>query len=82
VPAKTRLRTPTAAQNGQTSPAVTDRPCIDCLEEPPVHKTGARARPGAFWLLAYLFAAVMLGTTLLSRCMWCTRQNDTSPRAS
>jgi MFS family permease len=64
--AKTRLRSPTVAQNGHASPAVQDRPCIDCLEESPVHKTGARVRRAAFWLLASLFAAVMLGTTLLS----------------
>jgi MFS family permease len=52
--------------NGHPSPAVPDRPCIDCLEETPVHKTEVRERQTAFWLLAYLFAAVMLGTTLLS----------------
>jgi MFS family permease len=43
-----------------------DQPCVDCLQE-----TGAPARPAptirrpvAFWILTYLFAAVMLGTTL------------------
>jgi MFS family permease len=42
-----------------------DRPCVDCLEEaPPSPKTGIKGRRTAFWLLAYLFAAVMLGTTL------------------
>jgi MFS family permease len=66
VPAKTRLRTSTVAQNGHASSAVRDRACIDCLEEAPFHKTGAKVRRAAFWLLAYMFAAVMLGTTLLS----------------
>ena len=54
------------AQNGYSSPAVPDRPCIDCLEEAPVRRTGAGVPRAAFWLLAYLFAAVMIGTTLLS----------------
>jgi hypothetical protein len=57
---------PTVAQNGNAPPTVRDRPCIDCLEEAPVHKTEVRERQTAFWLLAFLFAAVMLGTTLLS----------------
>ena len=66
VPARNPPRTPSVAQNGHTSPAIPDRPCIDCLEEAPVHKSGGRVRPAAFWGLAYLFAAVMVGTTLLS----------------
>jgi Major Facilitator Superfamily len=42
-----------------------DRPCIDCLEEAaPGRKTGVRVRPAAFWLVAYLFGAVMLGQTI------------------
>ena len=42
-----------------------DLPCVDCVEEaPPNRQTGVSVRPAAFWLLAYLFAAVMLGTTL------------------
>lgn len=42
-----------------------DLPCVDCVEEaPPSRQTGVSVRPAAFWLLAYLFAAVMLGTTL------------------
>jgi MFS family permease len=42
-----------------------DRPCIDCLEQAaPSRKTGVSARPAAFWLLAYLFGAVMLGQTI------------------
>jgi MFS family permease len=42
-----------------------DRPCIDCLEETaPSRKPGVRVRPVAFWLLAYLFGAVMLAQTI------------------
>jgi MFS family permease len=42
-----------------------DRPCIDCLEEAgPSRKTGVSVRPAAFWLLAYLFGAVMLAQTI------------------
>lgn len=44
--------------------ALPDRPCIDCLQETPARGEGVRVRRGAFWLLAYLFAAVMLGGTL------------------
>ena len=55
-----------AAAPGESSSLVLpDRPCVDCLEErPPSRKAGVSVRPVAFWLLAYLFAAVMLGTTL------------------
>src|SRR6476469_9352567 len=43
-----------------------DQPCADCLDHSPA---AARRRPGvpgrvAFWLLAFVFAATMLGTTL------------------
>jgi MFS family permease len=45
--------------------AVPDRPCIDCLEETVQgREAGIGVRASGFWLLAYLFAAVMLGTTL------------------
>jgi MFS family permease len=43
-----------------------DRPCVDYLGEavtPGRHRLAIR-RPVAFWLVAYLFAATMLGTTL------------------
>ena len=43
-----------------------DEPCADCLKEtaaPPRPRLTIR-RPVAFWIVAYLFAAVMLGTTL------------------
>jgi MFS family permease len=44
-----------------------DRPCSDCLEEAaPGPRAGVGVRPAAFWLLAYLFGAVMLGTNLLT----------------
>ncbi len=51
-----------------SQPAVVgaDRPCVDCLDD--VVSPGSSrlpvGRPVAFWLLAYLFAALMLGTTL------------------
>jgi MFS family permease len=42
-----------------------DQPCVDCLDQP----AAAPGRPGvprrvAFWLLAFVFTATMLGTTL------------------
>jgi MFS family permease len=45
---------------------IPDRPCADCLDQSPAAE---RRRPGvagrvAFWLLAFVFAATMLGTTL------------------
>jgi MFS family permease len=55
----------TVAPEGPRSLAVRDRPCIDCLEEAaPSRKTGVTVRPGAFWLVAYLFGVVMLGQTI------------------
>ena len=38
-------------------------------------------RRAAFWLLAFVFAATMLGTTL-PRCMTSTRRSGISPRLS
>ena len=43
-----------------------DRPCVDCLDP---SFAGAKppwqlSRPTAFWLIAYAFAIIMLGTTL------------------
>jgi MFS family permease len=45
---------------------ITDQPCADCLDQSPAAE---RSRPAArrrvaFWLLAFVFAATMLGTTL------------------
>ena len=54
----------TVAPEGPPSLAVRDRPCTDCLEEAPSRKTGVTVRPAAFWLVAYLFGAVMLGQTI------------------
>jgi MFS family permease len=47
-------------------PRVPDAACIDCLDRPPAAKRGRRAvsRRVAFWLLAFVFTATMLGTTL------------------
>jgi MFS family permease len=47
--------------------AVTDdRACIDCLEDPVAaeHRRLVAPRAGAFWLVAYVLTAIMLGTTL------------------
>jgi MFS family permease len=43
-----------------------DPHCIDCLDQEPVaaHGGPAAGRQVAFWLLAFVFAATMLGTTL------------------
>ncbi len=43
-----------------------DRPCIDCLdhEATPVKPRLPVGRPVAFWIVTYVFAALMLGTTL------------------
>jgi MFS family permease len=45
---------------------LTDRPCIDCLDESTTAQRARRVapRPIAFWLVAYVFAVSMLGTTL------------------
>jgi MFS family permease len=42
-----------------------DQPCADCLTEgeAPVRRRAAHG-PAAFWIVTYVFAAVMLGTTL------------------
>jgi len=50
----------------QTPVRIPDQPCADCLDQSPAAE---RSRPGvpgrvAFWLLAFVFAATMLGTTL------------------
>jgi MFS family permease len=43
-----------------------DRPCIDCLDEPPAAKRTKRVAPRrvAFWLAALILSVTMLGTTL------------------
>ena len=43
-----------------------DAPCIDCLDQEPAaaRRKLAAPRQAAFWLLAFVFAATMLGTTL------------------
>jgi MFS family permease len=48
------------------SAGVTDLPCIDCLHEVDLVRPVRHAapRPLAFWLMAALFAVIMLGTTL------------------
>ena len=58
---------------GTTGRRTADRPCVDCLD-PSVLDTSVAAakpvwrlrlsRPAAFWLIAYMFAVTMLGTTL------------------
>src|SRR6201996_3938272 len=46
--------------------AVSDRPCVDCLDQPPATRTGRLTAPrrAAFWLVAGIFTTTMLGTTL------------------
>lgn len=61
-------RDPAAQGTGASRSAApaADRPCVDCLGEAVAarrHRLAVR-RPVAFWLVAYLFAATMLGTTL------------------
>jgi hypothetical protein len=64
-PTTRRLRGRGAPPEKPASVAVQDRPCFDCLEEAPRSpKAGVAISPPHVWLLAYLFAAVMLGTTL------------------
>ena len=43
-----------------------DQPCADCLKEAgaPTRRRPAIRSPAAFWIITYLFAAIMLGTTL------------------
>jgi MFS family permease len=44
---------------------IPDQPCADCLDQSPAERTGpAVPRRVAFWLLAFVFTATMLGTTL------------------
>jgi MFS family permease len=43
-----------------------DQPCADCLTEAgaPARRPPPIRRPAAFWIITFLFAAIMLGTTL------------------
>jgi len=45
---------------------IPDQPCADCLDQSPAAEGRRPAVPRrvAFWLLAFVFAATMLGTTL------------------
>jgi MFS family permease len=45
---------------------IPDQPCVDCLDQSPAAERSRPAAPRrvAFWLLAFVFAATMLGTTL------------------
>jgi MFS family permease len=45
---------------------IPDQPCADCLDQSPAAEGRRPGVPGrvAFWLLAFVFAATMLGTTL------------------
>ncbi len=45
---------------------IADQPCVDCLDQSPAAERRRPTAPRrvAFWLLAFVFAATMLGTTL------------------
>jgi MFS family permease len=61
----TRRLAATVAPKGPPLLADRDRPCIESLEEAaPSPQAGVSARPRAFWLVAYIFGAVLFGTTL------------------
>jgi MFS family permease len=58
-----------SGRQAATAPApsrIPDQPCADCLDHSPgpERRLSAAARPVAFWLLASVFTATMLGTTL------------------
>jgi MFS family permease len=57
-------RPPTLGESSSGSASLQDRPCVDCLQDGPRWRANGRVPQTAFWLLAYVFAAVMLGTTL------------------
>ena len=50
----------------QVPSRIPDQPCADCLDQPPAAESRGQGVPRrvAFWLLAFVFAATMLGTTL------------------
>jgi hypothetical protein len=63
---------------------IPDQPCADCLDQSSAAEGRRPAVPCrvAFWLLAFVFAATMLGTTLPTRCMTSTRPSGISLRPS
>jgi len=67
------------ARQGISTP---DRPCIDYLDRPAsIHRLAA-PHEVAFWLVAYVFAVTILGTSLPPRCMPSISVNGTSRRGS
>ncbi len=56
---------PPQVATGRAGVSAPDQPCADCLTEmeTPARRFTVR-RPVAFWIVTYLFAATMLGTTL------------------
>jgi MFS family permease len=50
----------------EVPPRITDQPCLDCLDQPLVveRRRPTVPRVAAFWLLAFVLTATMLGTTL------------------
>ena len=50
----------------QAPSRIPDQPCADCLDQSPAAESRGPGAPRriAFWLLAFVFAATMLGTTL------------------
>jgi MFS family permease len=50
----------------QAPSRIADRPCVDCLDQSPAAELSRPTAPRrvAFWLLAFVFTATMLGTTL------------------
>jgi hypothetical protein len=70
--------------NAQAPRRIPDQPCVDCLE----HSLGAEStapavpRQVAFWLLAFVLTATMLGTTCRLRCTSSTKNNGISRRPS
>jgi len=60
-------RTVTLTMPAVQAPArIPDQPCADCLDQSPAAESRGPGVPRrfAFWLLAFVFAATMLGTTL------------------
>jgi len=60
------LGLPQALTRRAAGVATPDQPCAECLAETeaPARRRPAIRRPVAFWIIAYLFAVIMLGTTL------------------
>jgi MFS family permease len=55
-----------ATLTGRAGGPAQDQPCAECLTETaaPTRRRLAIRRPAAFWIVTYLFATIMLGTTL------------------